>query len=155
VPRYAPPVKERYTLAEAAEVTGLTVKALARRVERGSLRSSHGRDGRRYVTLKALAEAGLVNPATGQPPAWSRQGIDAQAVARELVDTVIRQGIELHELHKRLSDLALASDAGDAAILEQIARMDEERDELRADLERASRERAELRRQLERQSRSK
>lgn len=51
--------KRTYTIAEASELTGLSRKALARRVERGSLRSVV-RNGRRLIPRSELVRAGLV-----------------------------------------------------------------------------------------------
>ena len=51
--------KRTYTIAEAAELTGLTRKALARRVERGSLQSLV-RGGRRMIPHAELVRAGLI-----------------------------------------------------------------------------------------------
>jgi hypothetical protein len=48
------------TVREAAEATGLTEKAVRRRVERGVLPSVLGHDGRRRVLISALRDAGLL-----------------------------------------------------------------------------------------------
>lgn len=143
----AAPPPERLTLAEAAALTGLSKVALARRIERGSLAATKERDGLRRVTLRALAEAGLVNPAQpGERPAWSRQGIDAAAVARELVRTVIEQAVSLYELRRELAALAETT-------REKIVRMDNDRREMHTELDQARRERADLRRQVKAQAR--
>ena len=55
-----------YTITEAADLTGLSRKAIARRVERGSLRSVV-RNGRRRVPRSELVRAGLLE-AGAQPP---------------------------------------------------------------------------------------
>jgi excisionase family DNA binding protein len=55
-----------YTITEAAEVTGLSRKAIARRVERGSLRSVV-RNGRRRVPRSELVRAGLLEEGQQQP----------------------------------------------------------------------------------------
>lgn len=62
-----------YTITEAAEVTGLSRKAIARRVERGSLRSVV-RNGRRRIPRSELVRAGLLgdgqrDPLEGDPAA--------------------------------------------------------------------------------------
>jgi hypothetical protein len=41
----------RVTMREAADELGLTVEAIRKRIQRGSLRSDKGQDGRRYVYL--------------------------------------------------------------------------------------------------------
>src|SRR4051794_30084555 len=63
------------TLTEAATTTGMSRKALARRVERGSIRSVL-RDGIRRVPTSELVRVGLIAP-EGNPvatPAGNRLG---------------------------------------------------------------------------------
>jgi excisionase family DNA binding protein len=67
----AVPQKRTYTISEAAELTGLTRKAVTRRVERGSLRSVVRR-GRRLIPRSELVRAGLIAPdADSRKPAPS------------------------------------------------------------------------------------
>lgn len=54
------------TVRDAAILTGLTEKALRRRIERGVLPSVLGHDGRRRVPTSALRSAGLI-PQDGAP----------------------------------------------------------------------------------------
>jgi excisionase family DNA binding protein len=56
-----------YTISEAADLTGMSRKAIARRVERGSLRSVV-RNGRRRIPRSELARAGLLEEAAGRAP---------------------------------------------------------------------------------------
>lgn len=123
-----PRVNRVLTVAEAAKLTGLSKQALRRRIERGSLPATR-KDGLRLVRARDLAEAGLLDPTTGKPPAIRREQVDAQAVARELIQTVIRQGIELHDLAQRLEELEANTRAGHE---EQQAQLDEARRERRA-----------------------
>ena len=56
-----------FTISEAAEITGVSRKAIARRVERGSLRSVV-RNGRRRIPRSELVRAGLLEEgAEGTP----------------------------------------------------------------------------------------
>jgi len=55
-----------YTITEAAELTGISRKAIARRVERGSLRSVV-RNGRRRIPRSELVRAGLLGEDGEQP----------------------------------------------------------------------------------------
>jgi excisionase family DNA binding protein len=55
-----------YTITEAAEVAGVSRKAIARRVERGSLRSVV-RNGRRRIPRSELVRAGLLDEGGQQP----------------------------------------------------------------------------------------
>lgn len=120
------------TLAEAAALTGLSRRALARRVERGSLPASKGSDGRRLVSRRDLAAAGLLDLATGEPPHWTKRGQPrADELARAVLEELTQRGI-------RIADL----EAGHREQAEQI-------EALRRDLRAAKRERAELRRQLD------
>jgi hypothetical protein len=100
--------KRTYTIAEAAELTGLTRKALARRVERGSLQSLV-RGGRRMIPHAELVRAGLISdgdsgdrPAAAGAPASDGgedlAGTDLSLVAslmRELMDRLERQAGEI------------------------------------------------------------
>jgi excisionase family DNA binding protein len=56
-----------YTISEAAELTGVSRKAIARRVERGSLRSVV-RNGRRRIPRSELARAGLLEDGSQRAP---------------------------------------------------------------------------------------
>jgi excisionase family DNA binding protein len=55
-----------YTITEAAEATGISRKAIARRVERGSLRSVV-RNGRRRIPRSELVRAGLLGDGEREP----------------------------------------------------------------------------------------
>ena len=102
-----------YTVSEAAELTGLSRKAVARRIERGSLRCVV-RDGRRRIPLAELVRAGLVEdeehvdeefdprfllPGAARPHADLPVPYEASqtlaAVVRELFDRFERQAAEL------------------------------------------------------------
>jgi excisionase family DNA binding protein len=102
-----------YTITEAAELTGLSRKAIARRVERGSLRSVV-RNGRRRIPRSELARAGLLEegetrpresdpgapflprPATGGALAGSGTTEDMlQTLFREVLDRFERQSQEI------------------------------------------------------------
>ncbi|MDQ4019682.1 MAG: helix-turn-helix domain-containing protein, partial [Actinomycetota bacterium] len=95
--------KRTYTIAEASELTRLSRKALARRVERGSLRSVV-RNGRRLIPRSELVRAGLVVE-EGEERGTER-GTDLPAVTgdsetalvlliRDLMERVERQANEL------------------------------------------------------------
>jgi chromosome segregation ATPase len=141
-------VKERLTIAEASQLTGLTKRALARRVERGQLAATLD-NGLRYIEATELARAGLLNLQTGEPPSWAGRDVEPETVARELIETLIRQNLEIYELRQRLDALVAESRSGDATLREQIEQARRERRELRRDLELAQRERAELRERIE------
>lgn len=100
-------VKRTYTIAEAAEATGLSRKAIARRLERGSLRSLV-RNGRRLVPRSELVRAGLLPEEGAAPePVASPQSpvagagepsspdVMLAALMRELLDRLERQGNEI------------------------------------------------------------
>jgi excisionase family DNA binding protein len=56
-----------YTISEAADLTGMSRKAIARRVERGSLRSVV-RNGRRRIPRSELVRVGLLEEGAQRPP---------------------------------------------------------------------------------------
>jgi hypothetical protein len=122
--------EERYSLAEAAALTGLTSQALARRIERGSLPAVKI-NGRRFVALADLAAAGLLDPATGARPRWADAHLDSAALAREIVAELTARGLRILELERRLEALARRTE-------QQQRQLDE-----------AKAERAELRSQIE------
>ena len=121
----------KYTIAEASELTGLSKRALARRIERGQLPASK-EAGLRYVDSGDLVAAGLLDPVTGRARAWTGHRIKPDEVAKEIVETLVRQSVELHELRRQLRSLIEESRHDDI--------------ELRAELERARGERQALRR---------
>jgi hypothetical protein len=129
-------VKKLLTIAEASEATGLTRRALARRIERGSL-SAVRRNGLRYLEARELAKAGLLNLQTGRSPDWAGAPIEPDAVARELVQTLIRQTLEIDKLHDEIEQARREREA----IRAKIAEMDADRAELRKELEQATRRR--------------
>jgi excisionase family DNA binding protein len=112
------PSVRTYTISEAAELTGLTKKAIARRVERGSIHSLV-RNGRRRIPRSELLRAGLLlseedaeteeidledfEPERMLLPRLRRRdepaGVDATgaltALVRELVDRLERQAGEI------------------------------------------------------------
>ena len=51
-------VTRRVTMADAARALGISKEAVRKRVQRGTLRSAVGEDGRRYVYLDAGPDAG-------------------------------------------------------------------------------------------------
>jgi excisionase family DNA binding protein len=102
-------VERTVTLAEAAELTGLTRKALQRRIDRGSLRSVLS-GGRRRIPVSELHRANLapaleapsegparVATGEGRPAAPARVSA-ADLEVHELLDRLERQAAELGEL---------------------------------------------------------
>jgi hypothetical protein len=112
-----------YTISEAAQLTGLSQKALARRIERGSLQCVV-RDGRRRIPVAELVRVGLLNDEENADydqfdprvllPGGARQRADVPqradlparyeadqtiaAIIRELIDRFERQATELANL---------------------------------------------------------
>jgi excisionase family DNA binding protein len=105
-----------YTISEAAELTGLSRKAISRRIERGSLRSLV-RNGRRRIPRSELVRAGLLlEDAEGAPELDPRAlllprpapAADLEetgraeellvALVRELLDRVERQASEVAQM---------------------------------------------------------
>lgn len=138
---------DSYTLAEAAELTGLTRRALARRIERGSLPAGK-RNGRRTVKLRDLVASGLIDPNTGERPPWSREGLDPSELARQVIETLTRQAIDLYELRRAIADVADASERGHAEQAAALELARQERENLRRKIGQMDEDRAQLRREL-------
>lgn len=95
------------TIREASEATGLTSKALRRRIERGSLNSTVV-DGRRVLPVADLARAGLIgrgatgsnggNGSSRSVPAPTPGNVAGSVGATELLDRLERQAVQLGEL---------------------------------------------------------
>lgn len=137
---------DRLTLAEAAELTGLTPRALARRIERGSLPAEKNDEGRRTVTRGDLASAGLLDLATGKPPAWGRRGNPpAERLAQAILDELNARGVRIFELERGHEEQAAQIEE----LRRELREAKRERGELRRELKKASRERGELRHQIE------
>lgn len=126
---------ETLTIAEAAEATGLSKKAMRNRVDRGQVRAVL-RDGVRRIPRSELERAGLavglphgVENGTGVPPA---EATTEAAAWREALERLERQAAELAELR---------------VITRQAESLRQERDRLEATVhqERAERQSAEAR----------
>jgi excisionase family DNA binding protein len=96
-----------YTITEVAELTGTSRKAIARRVERGSLRSVF-RNGRRRIPRSELVRAGLLPegeeaPRDGSPaapllPRPASGGVPAEAGATEdMLAALVREVLDRFE----------------------------------------------------------
>lgn len=134
-----------YTIAEASTLTGLSKRAIARRIERGQLGAT--KVGRlRYVAARELAEVGLLNLATGAPTPWAAKQIRPELVSREIVQTLVDQSIELHDVRRALLALESESRRDDAALREELQRARRERMELRRLLDEARERIAEFQR---------
>jgi hypothetical protein len=125
-----------YTISEAAEVTGISRKALARRIERGSLQCVV-RDGRRRIPLAELVRVGLLEnddntgeeefdptlllsggarPSGDLPVPRYDAGQTLAAVLRELFDRFERQATEIanfRALTVQAESLRLSSELAD------------------------------------------
>lgn len=112
------------TVAEASRLSGLSEKAIRRRIERGTLSSVRHRDGSRRVPLSELKAHGVAETAGAPdrgmvgnvPRRGAPQGAD---VISELVDRVQQQAEELGRLR---------------AITVQAESLQQERDRLEAQL---------------------
>jgi Helix-turn-helix domain len=138
-----------YSITEAADITGLSRKAIARRVERGSLRSLV-RNGRRRIPRSELTRAGLLpesdpeapefDPASlllprsvpGEEvdvPAQVRWEQTVTALFRELLDRFERQSAEVAQfraLTVQAESLRLTNELADLRL--KIAELERERE---------------------------
>jgi hypothetical protein len=137
------------TLRQAADLTGLTTRALARRIERGSLPAIKRRDGLRRVKRRDLVTAGLLDPNTDEPPTWSREQLDPSELARQLIDTLTRQAVDLYELRSAVAALADSSERGHAEQAAALELARQEREELRRKIAQMDEDRAALRREVD------
>jgi hypothetical protein len=74
------------TLREAAARFGVSESAIRKRVERGTLRSDKGPDGRRYVYLDTGADTGADQSATGESGALISEMRAHNATLREQLE---------------------------------------------------------------------
>jgi excisionase family DNA binding protein len=124
-------VERTLTLREAADATGLTTKALQRRIDRGTLRAVLT-GGRRRVPLSELYRAGLIEPeeprpappaaaaagppggAAGQGPAPAPEQPPVGEMIAELIARLERQAEqigELRALERQADSLRAAAEA--------------------------------------------
>ncbi|HYF25532.1 MAG TPA: hypothetical protein VD931_07330 [Baekduia sp.] len=127
-------------VAEAAAATGLTPKALRRRMERGSLRSVLV-DGRRRIPLAELVRAGLlVTDAPTKPSDPHRRrpddplqnlgdALEARTIVHELLDRVERQSAELARLRLLAAHAERAKEAEVARLRRELEAVRGGRDE--------------------------
>jgi hypothetical protein len=135
-----------YTISETAEVTGLSRKAISRRVERGSLRSLV-RNGRRRIPRSELVRAGLLpedaegapeldpralllpRPApSADPEEYGRAEELLVALVRELLDRVERQASEVAQMRAltvQAESLRLTGELADLRV--RMAELERER----------------------------
>jgi hypothetical protein len=95
-------------IAGAARATGLSVKALRGRVERGSLPATLI-DGRRRIPVRALVEAGLL---VTDRSAARRSGQKAEVDVTALLDRLERQAEEIGRLRAEIATLSLKPESG-------------------------------------------
>ncbi|HEX2045034.1 MAG TPA: helix-turn-helix domain-containing protein [Gaiellaceae bacterium] len=135
-----------YTISEAAEVTGLSRKAIARRIERGSLRSLV-RNGRRRIPRSELVRAGLLAedadaapdldpsalllprpvPGGDLEPAGRAEDL-LVALVRELLDRVEKQASEVAQMRAltaQAESLRLTNELADLRV--RMAELERER----------------------------
>jgi excisionase family DNA binding protein len=134
-----------FTISEVAEITGVSRKAIARRVERGSLRSVV-RNGRRRIPRSELVRAGLLeegdegtpnlDPGSPLVPLPSPGGLELAggpqdvlaALVRELLDRLERQSAEVAQLRAltvEAESLRRSSELADLRV--RIAELEQER----------------------------
>ena len=76
----------RVTLVEAAQVLGISKEAVRKRVQRGTLPSDVGEDGKRYVYLDAVGDDGPPGGLHGET--WPPGGGDRHDPREELIATL-------------------------------------------------------------------
>jgi hypothetical protein len=160
---------ERLTLRQAAARLGVSESAVRKRVERRTLRSDKGPDGRRYVYLDTVADEGADTSATGERDALIselrahndtlREQLEAErqghAEARRLLAAALeRIPPQLEAPQEASEDAETVEEAPDELGAERARRemaettMHEGMAEERRRREEAERERDDLRREL-------
>jgi hypothetical protein len=94
-----------FTIAEAAEASGLTQKALRARIEQGQVRTVLRDGAAPRIPESELRRAGLLPvlaPRSAEPADGGREKAGSEIV-RELVAVIERQAAELAELRARPS----------------------------------------------------
>lgn len=108
------------TIAQAVAETGLSAKAIARRIERGTLRAVHDEQGRRVVPRAELDRAGLLGGGEEGGPGGAlvlwRDLYECERVERE--DLATRE----RELRAQLVALANAGPIRAARLRRQVRR---------------------------------
>jgi hypothetical protein len=108
---------ERVTLRQAAARLGVSESAIRKRVERGTLRSDKGTDGRRYVYLDIVADTvtdeGADTSATHEPEVLISQLRDEVAYLREESrrkdEIIMQQAITMRQLSAPVEEARVAS----------------------------------------------
>lgn len=136
---------ETLTLSQIEDRYAISRKAIARRVERGSVRSLLDDAGRRVVPLSEVERAGLrprvVPPAgqdgEGEPRGEPRMGVDHEVVVEDLLDRLERLVAE----NARLRLLTEQAESLQGREREDRLRLEAEVKELRARVEAVPRRR--------------
>jgi len=125
-------------IAEAAELTGLSKKALQRRIERGSLPSVK-RGSKRHIPVMELKRQGLLSPEGGADRAAAGEGVPLTPPAGEVeaVKAVARELAEKAEELGRYKALAASAVSQRQAETEARERLEAEVHRLRAELQEA------------------
>lgn len=136
------------TIREAAATTGLTRTAIRGRVERGSLRSVVGRDGKRRIPRSELERAGLIDHVRGHDGDTGVAGVGGTTLDVASMDAFVALLESLQAQSVALTERAVAAET--RLQLEQRAAssiedaLHEARAELAAERERAEALRVEL-----------
>jgi hypothetical protein len=104
---------ERATLRQAAARLGVSESAIRKRVERGTLRSDKGPDGKRYVYLDTVADTGADTSATHERDALISAKDETIALLRQQLEAERQSSAELRRivaaLTSRIPELPAAS----------------------------------------------
>jgi hypothetical protein len=93
-----------FTIAEAAEATGLTQKSLRARIDQGHVRAVLREGVPPRIPESELRRAGLLpDPSDPEQPGDGPESDGASEIVRELVAVIERQAAELAALRERRS----------------------------------------------------
>lgn len=110
------PRQKTLTVPQAAAATGLSEKAIRRRIERDSLPSVLGHDRRRRVPVLALREAGLIAPPGAPMGLVPRAGHPGGEAIPELLERLERLAAE----NGRLRALTDGRERRERELVEQL-----------------------------------
>jgi hypothetical protein len=120
---------ERLTLRQAAARLGVSESAIRKRVERGTLRSDKGPDGRRYVYLDTRADTmtdeGADSSATGERDALIFEMVEEMRAEVHYLRGQLHQELERRSAEaERYQQIVAALTAANASLSERLRELE-------------------------------
>src|SRR5215208_1616675 len=116
---------ERLTLRQAAARLGVSESAIRKRVERGTLRSDKGPDGRRYVYLDTGADKGADPSATGERDTLISEMVEEMRAEVHYLRDQLHQELERRSAEaERYQQIVAALTAANASLSERLRELE-------------------------------